>query len=206
MNQTLILQLASINVDDHIVKTKACSYWLCCTKKVWSEEKQQMVPISHKQACRDLGIQPIQLRKWKKDVDKIQALRKGQRKGKLTQPCKIPELEDRLQTLILEKRRIGRKVGENWIRRNARVEFEKLWPHKVTMEGEKKIFSDMSFSDGWLAGFLKRKNLSLRQPTKKAQVVPEDLRTKLSPSYNLLAVQWLSSTLSYQRSLIWIRH
>ena len=85
-----------------------------------------MVPILHIQARRDLGTQPIQLRKWKKDVDKIQALRKGQRKGKLTQPCKFPELEDRLHNLILEKRRIGRKVGENWIRRNARVEFEKL--------------------------------------------------------------------------------
>jgi hypothetical protein len=118
-------------------------------------------------------------RQWKKDVDKIRGLEKGQRKGKLTHPCKFPALEDKLHTLILEKRKIGRKVGENWIRRTARVEFEKLWPDKVTIVGKKKVFDGMGFSNGWLVGFLKRKNLSLRQPTKKAQVVPEGYKEKI---------------------------
>jgi hypothetical protein len=81
--------------------------------------------------------------------------------------------------LILEKRKIGRKVGENWIRRNARIEFEKLWPYKVTVVERKKVFADMSFSNGWLAGFLRRKNLSLRQPTKKAQAIPQDYKEKI---------------------------
>jgi transposase-like protein len=149
------------------------------TKKTWNIKEQQMVLISCKQACRDLGITPVQLRKWKKDVDKIRGLEKGQRKGKLTHPCKFPALEDKLHTLILEKRKIGRKVGENWIRRTARVEFEQLWPSKVTIVGKKKVFDGMGFSNGWLAGFLKRKNLSLRQPTKRAQVVPEDYKEKI---------------------------
>jgi hypothetical protein len=37
----------------------------------------------------------------------------------------------------------------------------------------------MVFSNGWLVGFPKRKNLSLRQPTKRAQVVPEDYKEKI---------------------------
>jgi hypothetical protein len=46
------------------------------TKRVYSKAGG-MVLISHKQACRDLGVQPIQLRKWKKDVDKIRSYIKG---------------------------------------------------------------------------------------------------------------------------------
>jgi transposase-like protein len=149
------------------------------TKRVWDEKKQQMVVISHKQACRDLGLEPIILRRWKKNANNIRMLRKGQRKGKLTHPCNFPAMEDRLHTLILEKRKIGRKVGENWIRRNARIEFEKLWPEKVTIVAKKRVFHGMAFSDGWLTGFLKRKSLSLRQPTKKAQTVPEDYKEKI---------------------------
>ena len=71
-----------------------------------------MVLISHKQASRDLGIQPIQLRKWKKDVDKIRSLYKGSRKGKVSHPAYFPVLEDRLHALILEKRKLGRNIRE----------------------------------------------------------------------------------------------
>jgi hypothetical protein len=138
-----------------------------------------MVLISHKQASRDLGVQPAQLRKWKKDADKIRALQKGSRKGKLIHPAQFPVLEDRLQTLILEKRQLGRRIGENWVRRNARLEFERLWPEKVTIVEKRKVFSGMLFSNSWLAGFLRRKNLSLRQPTKRAQTVPGDYKEKI---------------------------
>jgi hypothetical protein len=158
-------------------KLAAISY--AAIKKVWDNKRQQMVLISNKQAARDLGLDSTLLRNWKKNADKIRALRKGSRKGKLTHPCKFPLLEDQLHTLILEKRKIGRKVGENWIRRNARIEFEKLWPYKVTVVERKKVFADMSFSNGWLAGFLRRKNLSLRQPTKKAQAIPQDYKEKI---------------------------
>lgn len=149
------------------------------TKRVWSEKEQQMVIISHKQACRDLNLEPIVLRRWKKDINKIHMLRKGQRKGKLSHPCAFPAMEDRLYTSIMEKRKIGRRIGENWIRRNARIEFEKLWPHQVTFIEKRKVFNGMAFSDGWLTAFLKRKGLTLRQATKKAQTVPEDYKEKI---------------------------
>ena len=129
-----------------------------------------MVPISHKQACRDLGVDPVQLHRWKKDVDKIRSLYKGSRKGKVSHPAQFPEMEDRLHALILEKRRVGRKVGENWIRRHARLEFESLWPERVTIVEKRKVFAGMVFSNGWFSALLKRKRLSLRQGTKKAQV------------------------------------
>ena len=149
------------------------------TKMVCDEKEQQMVVISHKQPCRHLVLQPIILRRWKKDPDKICTLHKGQRKAKLTHPYNIPAMEDRLYTLILEKRKIGRGIGENWIRPNARIEFEKLWPHNVTIVNRKKVFNGMAFPDAKLTGFLKRKSLSLRQATKKAQVVPEDYKEKI---------------------------
>ena len=75
-------------------------------------QKGEIVPISHKQACRDLGLKPVQLRDWKKNVDKIRSLQKGSRKGKLWHPIGFLALEDRLYTLILEKRRLGRSVRE----------------------------------------------------------------------------------------------
>jgi hypothetical protein len=115
-------------------------------------------------------------------------------------------MEDRLYILILEKRKIGRGIGENWIRQNARIEFEKLWPHKVIITKKKKVFSGMAFSDSWLTGFLKRKNFSLRQATKKVQVVPEDYKEKI--------VNWLQFNRHAQakfnfelsRLLIWIKY
>jgi hypothetical protein len=129
-----------------------------------------MVLISHKQASRDLGIQPIQLQKWKKDVDKIRSLYKGSRKGKVSQPAYFLVLEDRLYALILEKRKLGRNIGEKWIHRHVRLEFESLWPERVTIVEKRKVFAGIVFSNGWFSGFLKRKHLSLRQGTKRAQV------------------------------------
>jgi hypothetical protein len=57
------------------------------TKRVWDSKAGDIVLTSHKQACRDLGLDPVQLRRWKKDIDKIHSLRKGSRKGKLSHPA-----------------------------------------------------------------------------------------------------------------------
>ena len=126
-----------------------------------------MVLISYKQACRDLGLDPVQLRRWKEDIDKIRSLHKGSRKGKLSHPAQYPVLEDRLHALILEKRQIDRNVSEKWIRRHARLEFESLWPERVTIVENRKVFTGMVFLNGWFSAFLKRKYLSLRVSTKR---------------------------------------
>ena len=89
-------------------------------------------------------------------------LYKRSRKGKLIYLSKFLVMKDHLYALILEKRRIKRRVGENWIRRNARVEFEKLWPYKVTIVERRKVFDGIVFSNDWLRAFLKRKYFSLR--------------------------------------------
>jgi hypothetical protein len=101
-------------------------------------------------------------------------------KGKLSHPAQFPVLEDRLHALILEKRQLGRNVGENWIRRHARLEYERLWPEGVTIVEQRKVFTSMVFSNGWFSGFLKRKHLSLRQGTKRAQAVPGDYKDKIT--------------------------
>jgi hypothetical protein len=36
------------------------------TKRVWDLKAREMVLISHRQACMDLGLDPVQLRRWKK--------------------------------------------------------------------------------------------------------------------------------------------
>jgi hypothetical protein len=41
---------------------KLAAIGYAATKKGWNKKEQQMVLISHKEACRDLGIQLIQLR------------------------------------------------------------------------------------------------------------------------------------------------
>jgi hypothetical protein len=150
------------------------------TKHVWDSRTKEIVLISHKQACRDLGIQPIQLRKWQKDVDKIHSLHKGSRKGKLSHPAQYLVLKDRLHALILEKRQISRKVLEKWIRRHTRLEFKSLWPEKVTIVERRKVFASIVFSNRWFDSFLKRKHLSLRASTKRAQVVPADYKDKIT--------------------------
>jgi hypothetical protein len=63
--------------------------------------------------------------------------------------------------LILEKRQLGRKVREKWIRRHVRLEFKSLWPERVTIVEKRKVFDGIVFSNSWFSAFLKRKRLSL---------------------------------------------
>jgi hypothetical protein len=162
----------------HTREQKLAAVGYALTKRVLNS-KGEVIPIPNKAAARDLGITPKMLRDWKQDVDKIKALPKGYRRGKVSHPCAYPEMEDTLHKLFLEKRVIGRRIGEKWIRRTARILFEELYPEKVTVIDKKKVFQGMNFSRGWFDGFLKRRKISLRQTTKKAQVIPDDYQSKI---------------------------
>ena len=89
-------------------------------------------------------------------------------------------MEDRLHALILEESQLGRHVRERWIRRHARLKFESLWPERVTIVEKRKVFAGMVFSQGWFSSFPKKKHLSLRASTKRAQVVPGDYKDKIT--------------------------
>lgn len=84
-------------------------------------------------------------------------------------------MEGRLYTSILEKRKIGRRIGENWSRRNARIEFEKFWPHQVTIIEKMKVFNGMAFSDGWLTRISEKERPHLTLSSD----CPEDYKEKI---------------------------
>ena len=88
-------------------------------------------------------------------------------------------MEREVTRLFGEKRGLGRRIGDKWLQRQARLTFEELYPHKVTIVNGKKEFNGMQFSEGWFNAFKKRNNISLREPTKKAQVVPEDFKSQI---------------------------
>jgi hypothetical protein len=135
--------------------------------------------ISNRAAAAALGIEPVQLRIWKRTIDQIRDQPKGSRRNKKSHPCAFPEMEREVTRLFGEKRGLGRRIGDKWLQRQARLTFEELYPHKVTIVNGKKEFNGMQFSEGWFNAFKKRNNISLREPTKKAQVVPEDFKPQI---------------------------
>jgi hypothetical protein len=135
--------------------------------------------ISNKAAAAALGIEPVQLRIWKRTIDQIRDQPKGFRGNKKSHPCAFPEMEGQVMQLFGEKRALGRRIGDKRLQRQARLTFEELYPHKVTIVNGKKEFSGMQFSEGWFNDFKKRNNISLREPTKKAQLVPEDFKPQI---------------------------
>jgi hypothetical protein len=50
----------------------------------------------------------------------------------------------------------------------------------VIIVKRRKVFAGMAFLAGWFHGFLKRKHLSLRASTKRAQVVLADYKDKIT--------------------------
>ena len=108
-------------------------------------------------------------------------------------------MEDRLHALILEKRQVGRKIGENWIRRHTRLEFESLWPERVTIVEKRKVFAGMAFSNGWFCAFLKRSTLVYARGLKEHRLYQKTIRIKSLPGFSLIGVLKLGLILSSQR-------
>lgn len=86
-----------------------------------------------------------------------------------------PELEDRLYSEFIERRKGGRTVRQGWFRIQSQFQFRSIYP-----EVNPAVFR---FSNGWFRGFLGRHKISLRSITKKAQKIPSD--------YEVLILNWL---------------
>ena len=86
-----------------------------------------------------------------------------------------PELEDRLYSDFIERRKGGRTVRQGWFRIQSQFQFRAMYP-----DVNPAIFR---FSNGWFRGFLSRHKISLRSITKKAQKIPSD--------YEILILNWL---------------
>jgi hypothetical protein len=107
---------------------------LSCTpqQSVCLEREDGDEGISNRAAAAALGIEPVQLRIWKRTIDQIRDQPKGSRRNKKSHPCAFPEMEREVTLLFGEKRGLGRRIGDKWLQRQARLTFEELYPHKVT--------------------------------------------------------------------------
>jgi hypothetical protein len=162
----------------HTREQKIAAVLYATTKHIPGKGGQDEV-ISNKAAAAALGIEPVQLRILKRTIDQTRAQLRGSRRNKKSHSCAFPEMERQVTQLFKEKRALGRRIGEKWLYRQARLAFEELYPHKVTIVNGKKEFNGMQFSEGWFNGFKKRNYISLREPTKKAQVVPADFKPQI---------------------------
>jgi len=107
------------------------------------------------------------LHNWRVSEDQIVSGRKGERKNRReVKFCHWPELEARLYDKYRKQREKGKAVGRGWLRREANRAFADCYPSKS--------ISEFPSSDGWLAGFLSRHQITLRFATNKSQSIPEE--------------------------------
>jgi transposase-like protein len=118
--------------------------------------------ISRKAAATNIGCTPKMLREWIKDFNNIYASPKYTRKRRVETRPQEPEMEQQLHKSFLQKQSIGRKIGQKWIERNARMIYADIYPDRVAREeGKLTEYNGFRFSRGWFNGFLKRKHISL---------------------------------------------
>ena len=118
-------------------------------------------------AGREFCINEKLVRDWRKQVEKLKCMPKNKcsNRGK---SCQWPELEDKLLQWIEEQRQSGYIVTRNMLIIKAKA-----------MAAELKLTGFLA-SNCWCTNFLRRKNLALRQKTKIAQKLPEDLDQKIT--------------------------
>lgn len=118
-------------------------------------------------ASRKYNVNEKLVRDWKKNAKKIAELPRNKcaSRGKT---CQWPELESELATWVKEQRQYGYMVTRNMIRLRA------------LSIAKKEQIADFKGTAGWCSRFLNRHDLVLRQKTKIAQKLPEDLEDKIT--------------------------
>jgi len=124
-------------------------------------------------AGREFCVNEKLVRDWRKQVEKLKCMPKNKcsNRGK---PCQWPELEDKLLHWIEEQRQSGYIVTRNMV------------VIKVKAVAAELQITGFLASNCWCTKFLRRKNLALRQKTKIAQKLPEDLDQKITSFYSFV--------------------
>ena len=117
-------------------------------------------------ASREIGVNEKLVRDWRKKVEKLECMPKNKcsNRGKR---CQWPELEDKLVNWIEDLRQCGYLVTRNMIQIKVLAMIDEL------------NITGFQASNNWCTRFLQRNNLALRQKTKIAQKLPEDLEEKI---------------------------
>lgn len=120
-------------------------------------------------ASRKFGISEKLIRDWRKKKSELLNIPKTKKALRHGTPS-FPELEKALSEWIRERRRSGYVVTRTGLRL-----------HAIKLAKEEKFSAGNNFraSAGWCTRFMKRNGLSLRQRTKIAQKLPQDLEQKI---------------------------
>jgi hypothetical protein len=92
------------------------------TKRVPGKEGRDE-SISNRAAAAALGIEPVQLRIWKRTIDQIRDQPKGSWRNKQSHPCAFPEMERQVTRLFGEKMALGRRREVATARKSAFIHY-----------------------------------------------------------------------------------
>ena len=124
-------------------------------------------------ASREFSVNEKLVRDWRRQVEKLKCMPRNKCANRGKQ-CQWPELEDSLGTWIEDQRRSGYIITRNLIR------------IKATAIACEKNLRNFKATNSWCTRFLRRKNFVLRQKTKIAQKLLEDLEEKITSFHRFI--------------------
>lgn len=127
-------------------------------------------------AQRKFGVHEKNIRSWRKQKDALRQTKKSQKAFRRHAPH-WPDLEDKLETFVMEQRAACRALNTVQLRLKA-----------VAMAEEMNI-TNFQGTVSWCFRFMKRKNLAIRQRTTLSQALPEDHKEKIAAFQAFVAEQ-----------------
>ncbi|KAH8151910.1 uncharacterized protein LAJ45_03903 [Morchella importuna] len=131
-------------------------------------------PVSVRHCAKKFGVEPKNIRDWRRQVMKIRASEAGAKCIGSGRKPDWPEMEQLLHDRFKEWRNSGRRVDHSWFFRNGKEIFEARYPDHVTtdLNGQKKY--TLKWSRGWFDGFKRRKGIMFQATNKKRTRVPSE--------------------------------
>ena len=121
---------------------------------------------SNSKAGREFGVNEKLVHDWRRNVDKLQSMPR-KKCADHRKKCYWPALEDEVAKWVTKQRQDGYIVTRNLIRLHAQV------------LAQKRNVANFSGTNSWCTRFMKRHGLAIRQKTKIAQKLPNDLEEKI---------------------------